>query len=86
MKDVLNKVLLTSFVRFTRHEKGSSIGTKTGVIAVKGLMILLPVLSLNQCVIRYALNLSKNIIILRMLDQFLTYYNQLIKISAILIN
>ena len=59
MKDVLNKVLLTSFVRFTRHEKGSSIGTKTGVIAVKGLMILLLVLSLNQCVIRYALNLSK---------------------------
>ena len=56
MKDVLNKVLLTSFVQFTRHEKGSSIGTKTGVIAVKGLMILLLVLSLTQCVIRYALH------------------------------
>ena len=74
MKDVLNKVLLTSFVQFTRHEKGSSIGTKTGVIAVKGLTILLLVLSLTQCVIRYALHWFKNIIILRILYQFLTYY------------
>ena len=73
LKDVLNKVLLTSFVQFTRHEKGSSIGTKTGVIAVKGLMILLLVLSLNQCVIRYSLHWFKNIVILRMVDQFLTY-------------
>ena len=63
MKDVLNKVLLTSFVRFTRHEKGSSIGTKTGVIAVKGLMILLLVLNLHPSVIIYVFHISKNIVI-----------------------
>ena len=60
LKDVLNKVLLTSFVQFTGHEKGSSIGTKTGVITVQGLMIFLLELSLHLCIIIYVLYIPKN--------------------------